>query len=199
MCIIAGESHGGHHSFVTIHKTCDLSSIRQMSAMQPLGVLIAKLFINWEGKGYHMSLSGIGNNNTADLYAIEAEKKENTSSKVDTTKNEAVAGTEEKEKPAAVYDKRKLSDEDRKSIVAQLKADQEKRQNQLTDLVHSMLNTQTNTFGEANNIWQFLAKETTRLMLRHRKGTGSHLRRWILGRKTDLRPHRIVRNLSCGQ
>lgn len=48
-----------------------------MSAMQPLGVLIAKLFINWEGKGYHMSLSGIGNNNTADLYAIEAEKKEN--------------------------------------------------------------------------------------------------------------------------
>lgn len=129
-----------------------------MSAMQPLGVLIAKLFINWEGKGYHMSLSGIGNNNTADLYAIEAEKKENTSSKVDTTKNEAVAGTEEKEKPAAVYDKRKLSDEDRKSIVAQLKADQEKRQNQLTDLVHSMLNTQTNTFGEANNIWQFLSK-----------------------------------------
>ena len=105
-----------------------------------------------------MSLSGIGHNNTTDLYAVEAEKKDNTSSKVDTTKNEAVAGTEEKEKPAAVYDKRKLSDEDRKSIVAQLKADQEKRQNQLTDLVHSMLNTQTNTFGEANNIWQFLAK-----------------------------------------
>ena len=99
-----------------------------------------------------MSLSGIGHNNTTDLYAVEAEKKDNTSSKVDTTKNEAVAGTEEKEKPAAVYDKRKLSDEDRKSIVAQLKADQEKRQNQLTDLVHSMLNTQTNTFGEANNI-----------------------------------------------
>lgn len=63
-----------------------------------------------------------------------------------------------KEEAAAVYDKSKLSEDDRKAIVAQLKADQEKRQSQLTDLVHNMLNTQTNTFGQANNIWQFLSK-----------------------------------------
>lgn len=109
-----------------------------------------------------MSLSGIGNNNVTDMYTIEAEKKESTASKndtskVDTSKNDT-SQTDKNSNGAAVYDKTKLSEDDRKAIVAQLKADQEKRQSQLTDLVHSMLNTQTNTFGQANNIWQFLAK-----------------------------------------
>lgn len=112
-----------------------------------------------EGKGYHMSLSGIGNSSVTDLYALEAEKKESTASKNDTSKAEETVKNENKnENSAAVYDKRELSADDRKAIVAQLKADQEKRQSQLTDLVHNMLNTQTNTFGQANNIWQFLAK-----------------------------------------
>ncbi|MDE5696329.1 MAG: hypothetical protein K2I96_02790 [Lachnospiraceae bacterium] len=109
-----------------------------------------------------MSLSGIGNNNVTDMYAIEAEKKEsaaskNDTSKVDTSKNDTNK-TDKNSNGAAVYDKRQLSEDDRKAIVAQLKADQEKRQSQLTDLVHNMLNTQTNTFGQANNIWQFLSK-----------------------------------------
>lgn len=112
-----------------------------------------------------MSLSGIGNSNVNDLYAVEAEKKENAASKVDSSKNDTsknetskTESTNKNENGAAVYDKRELSADDRKAIVAQLKADQEKRQSQLTDLVHNMLNTQTNTFGQANNIWQFLAK-----------------------------------------
>lgn len=58
---------------------------------------------------------------------------------------------------AAVYDKSKLSEDDRKTIVAQLKADQEKRQAQLTELVHNMLSSQTDMYGKANNIWRFLA------------------------------------------
>lgn len=105
-----------------------------------------------------MSLSGIGNSNVSDAYtaasAVETEKK-TESSKVDTSKTDTSV---KKEEAAAVYDKSKLSEDDRKTIVAQLKADQEKRQSQLTDLVHNMLNTQTNTFGQANNIWQFLSK-----------------------------------------
>ena len=109
-----------------------------------------------------MSLSGIGYNSTTDLYALEAEKKENTASKAgkaDTASTESSKTESNKnQNSAAVYDKREVSADDRKSIVAQLKADQEKRQSQLTDLVHSMLSTQTNTFGQANNIWQFLAK-----------------------------------------
>lgn len=119
-----------------------------------------------------MSLSGIGNNNVTDTYAAKsavettassASKTESSkadtskaeSSKTDTSKTDAAV---KNENTAAVYDKTKLSADDRKAIVAQLKADQEKRQSQLTDLVHNMLNTQTNTFGQANNIWQFLSK-----------------------------------------
>lgn len=105
-----------------------------------------------------MSLSGIGNNNVTDLYTIGAEKKESAASKNDTTKTDTSKVEIKNENSAAVYDKRDLSEDDRKAITAQLKADQEKRQSQLTDLVHSMLNTQTTTFGQANNIWQFLAK-----------------------------------------
>ncbi|MDE7417031.1 MAG: hypothetical protein K2N44_12185 [Lachnospiraceae bacterium] len=105
-----------------------------------------------------MSLSGIGNNSVTDLYAVEAEKKESTASKNDTSKVDTSKNENKNENSAAVYDKTKLSADDRKAIVAQLKADQEKRQSQLTDLVHNMMNTQTNTFGQANNIWQFLSK-----------------------------------------
>lgn len=106
-----------------------------------------------------MSLSGIGNHNVTDLYSVEAEKKESAASKNDTTKVDTSKNdTDKNSNSAAVYDKTKLSEDDRKAIVAQLKADQEKRQSQLTDLVHNMMNTQVNTFGEANNIWQFLAK-----------------------------------------
>ena len=105
-----------------------------------------------------MSLSGIGSNNVTDLYAVEAEKKESTASKNDTSKVDPSKTENKNENSAAVYDKTKLSADDRKAIVAQLKADQEKRQSQLTDLVHNMMNTQTNTFGQANNIWQFLSK-----------------------------------------
>lgn len=106
-----------------------------------------------------MSLSEIGNYNATDLYAVEAEKKESAASKNDTTKVDTSKNdTDKNSNSAAVYDKTKLSEDDRKAIVAQLKADQEKRQSQLTDLVHNMMNTQVNTFGQANNIWQFLAK-----------------------------------------
>ncbi|MDE6909193.1 MAG: hypothetical protein K2P44_01775 [Lachnospiraceae bacterium] len=105
-----------------------------------------------------MSLSGIGSNNVTDVYAaasaVESEKKPESSKPEASNTDTGV----KKEEAAAVYDKSKLSEDDRKSIVAQLKADQEKRQSQLTDLVHNMLNTQTNTFGQANNIWQFLSK-----------------------------------------
>lgn len=108
-----------------------------------------------------MSLSGVGTNNTADAYtaktaASTATAAEKTTANADAAKTD----TTKKEGTAAVYDKTKLSEDDRKSIVAQLKADQEKRQSQLTELVQNMINTQTNMFGQANNdsIWQFLAK-----------------------------------------
>lgn len=115
-----------------------------------------------------MSVTGIGSTNISDAYITNTTEKDKTPASGTTTDKvtEAVVdkntGSESTEKPnsnsAAVYDKSKLSEDDRKAIVAQLKADQEKRQSQLTDLVRDMMSKQTNTFGAANNIWQFLAK-----------------------------------------
>lgn len=71
-----------------------------------------------------MSLSGIGYNSTTDLYALEAEKKESTASKADkvnaSTEEASKTETNKNQNSAAVYDKRELSADDRKSIVAQL-------------------------------------------------------------------------------
>lgn len=84
--------------------------------------------------------------------SADTENKANTSSAAANTENKANANS------AAVYDKRKLSENDRKAIAAQLKAEQEKRQSQLVSLVKDMMTKQTNTYGAANNIWEFLAK-----------------------------------------
>lgn len=115
-----------------------------------------------------MGVTGIGSNNISDAYTTSATEKEKTTAanaaqkteEVTSDKNTTATDTSKTENSntAAVYDKSKLSEDDRKSIVAQLKADQEKRQSQLADLVHSMMSKQTTTFGQANNMWQFLAK-----------------------------------------
>jgi hypothetical protein len=82
-------------------------------------------------------------NNTTDTEAAASTSGSTTTTATDDT--------------AVVYDKSKLSEDDRKTIVAQLKADQEKRQSQLTSLVSQMLNKQATTYGTATNMWQFLA------------------------------------------
>ena len=82
----------------------------------------------------------------------KATSDSSTTSKSDTTSEK------KQEDIAAVYDKRTLSSDDRKAIVSQLKADQEKRQSQLTDLVKNMMSKQATTYGQATDIWKFLAK-----------------------------------------
>lgn len=107
-----------------------------------------------------MSVNGIYSNNISDTYTANTTTKEKIE-KVDKGNAETVEGKQETVKTddtAAVYDKTKLSEDDRKAIVSQLKADQEKRQAQLTELVQNMISKQTNAFGEANDIWKFLAK-----------------------------------------
>ncbi|MBO5165708.1 MAG: hypothetical protein J6B90_03785 [Lachnospiraceae bacterium] len=66
---------------------------------------------------------------------------------------EASEGAEKK----ATYSVNKMSAEERAALVDQLKADAEARQNQLISLVQQMMNQQTNAYGQANNIWEFLA------------------------------------------
>ena len=50
-----------------------------------------------------------------------------------------------------------MSDSERAALVQKLKADVQSRTDQLTDLVHQMISKQGNAFGQANDIWKFLA------------------------------------------
>lgn len=108
-----------------------------------------------------MSVNGIYNSNISDTYTTNTtatEKTESIDKTVNTEATESAQETVKTDDTAAVYDKTKLSEDDRKTIVAQLKADQEKRQAQLTELVQNMISKQTTVFGEATDIWKFLAK-----------------------------------------
>ena len=104
-----------------------------------------------------MSVNGIYSNNISDTYTANTTAKEKLEN-VNTESTEKTQETAKQDDTAAIYDKTKLSEDDRKAIVAQLKADQEKRQAQLTDLVQSMISKQTSVFGQATDIWKFLAK-----------------------------------------
>lgn len=105
-----------------------------------------------------MSLDAITSANVSDVLTAATGSTANVDSTASASQTTDTAASANKDDTAAVYDKRKLSEDDRKTIVAQLKADQEKRQAQLTELVSNMMSKQTNTFGQANDIWQFLAK-----------------------------------------
>lgn len=51
----------------------------------------------------------------------------------------------------------KATKQDRSAIIQQLKAENQARVNQMTQLVHDMLAKQGNAYGQANDIWKFLA------------------------------------------
>lgn len=99
---------------------------------------------------------------------VSANSAYQTSSKADTkkeakttvTNNEVAAVYEKSEsgsKPAT-YNINKMSAEDRAAIVNQLKADQEARNNQLSDIVSQLLSGQATTFAKTDDsMWKFLA------------------------------------------
>jgi hypothetical protein len=97
-----------------------------------------------------------GISTVSDAYTRVTATSETASSSASTTDTENTTTTTTDD-TAVVYDKSKLSEDDRKTIVAQLKADQEKRQTQLTELVQNMISKQATTFGTATDIWKFLA------------------------------------------
>ncbi|MBQ7781750.1 MAG: hypothetical protein IJ405_06995 [Lachnospiraceae bacterium] len=92
---------------------------------------------------------------TCDYNAPKTNENVNTSEIAEETGAvyEASEGAEKK----ATYSVNKMSAEERAALVDQLKADAEARQNQLISLVQQMMNQQTNAYGQANNIWEFLA------------------------------------------
>jgi len=102
-------------------------------------------------------------NASTQAYASVSATKAATKSAV-TTKNaesEAEVGAvyekSSADSNAGAYKINKMSSEDRAALVQQLKADQEARQNQLTDLVNQMLSAQGTAYNNANDIWALLS------------------------------------------
>ena len=62
------------------------------------------------------------------------------------------------EEKKATYSINKMSQEERTALVNQLKADQESRQQQLVSLVQKMMGQQATAYGNATDIWKFLAE-----------------------------------------
>ena len=70
----------------------------------------------------------------------------------------AIYEVTEKEDLKPTYTINKMSKEQRASIISQLTADQENRQNQLTNIVSSLMTGQADTLAKTDDIWKFLAK-----------------------------------------
>ena len=103
-------------------------------------------------------------NNIATAYSSTVtapveDKKKDSEVKV---KAEAAAVYEKSEETSDKASKVSTKEEDRKKIIAQLKADDEVRQQQLLDIVNKMMGKQAKAYGLANSdddsIWRFLAK-----------------------------------------
>ena len=98
---------------------------------------------------------------TVSDYSVTAKAAE-TSGKKDSagTEKDAVYEKATQESTKTPYSINKMSKEDRAALVKQLKADQESRQNSLTNLVSQMLGKQAGVYGIANgddSIWKIFS------------------------------------------
>lgn len=108
-----------------------------------------------------MSVNAVNTTNGAASYTNDytakttiTEKQEATSAAAENgVVYEASEGTEKK----ATYSVNKMSAEERANLVTRLKADAEARESQMVSLVQKMMSQQTNAYGQANDIWKFLA------------------------------------------
>ena len=98
---------------------------------------------------------------TVSDYSVTAKAAETSEKKASAeTEKDAVYEKSSQESAKAPYFINKMSKEDRAALVKQLKADQESRQNSLTNLVSQMLGKQAGMYGIANgddSIWKIFA------------------------------------------
>jgi len=98
---------------------------------------------------------------TVSDYSVTAKAAETSEKKASAeTEKDAFYEKSAQESAKAPYSINKMSKEDRAALVKQLKADQESRQNSLTNLVSQMLGKQAGMYGIANgddSIWKIFA------------------------------------------
>ncbi len=108
-----------------------------------------------------MSVNAVSNVQATYASDYVGASKKSVDTKAATTAKEAEAGavyegsTQPEKK--ATYSVNKMSAEERAQLVSQLKADAEARESQFVSMVQQMMSQQTNAFGQANDIWKFLA------------------------------------------
>lgn len=108
-----------------------------------------------------MSVNGV-TSNQASVYSGYEPGKADSSTKAATetttaTPTEDTAVIYEPSKEASKETKNKIYKRDT-NLINKLKADADARTQQLRNLVDQMMSKQTNAYGQANDIWKFLAK-----------------------------------------
>ena len=108
-----------------------------------------------------MSVNGVTSNQASATYSsyasTAATEKENTTAKT-------ASSTQKAEETGAVYEPSKKTQTDTAkktykpdtNLINKLKADADARTSQLRSLVEQLMGQQANTYGKANNMWQFL-------------------------------------------
>ena len=86
-----------------------------------------------------------------------ASKKTSAEETVKEAEQGAVYEASKETEKKATYSINKMSAADRKALVSQLKADSEARESQFVSMIQKMISGQTNAYGKANDIWQFIA------------------------------------------
>lgn len=106
-----------------------------------------------------MNVNAVNAASSVQSYSPDYETKAKVTEEVATEQAESgvVYETADSSDKKATYSVNKMSAQDRKALVNQLKADAEARQSQFMNMVYQMMNQQTNAYGKANNIWKFLA------------------------------------------
>ncbi len=103
------------------------------------------------------NVSAVQSNMAAYTEYGTASKKTSSEETVKEVEQGAVYEASKETEKKATYSVNKMSAADRKALVSQLKADAEARESQFVSMIQKMMSGQTNAYGKANDIWQFIA------------------------------------------
>ncbi len=105
-----------------------------------------------------MNVNGVSSSTSAyAAYSASSAKPAAKTAEAASTKPANEAGVVYEPSADAQAAAKATTKQDRSAIIQQLKAENQARVNQMTQLVHDMLAKQGNAYGQANDIWKFLA------------------------------------------
>lgn len=104
-----------------------------------------------------MNVNGVTSAQATNAYSYTSSKTEDVASKTTTTTPVEESGVVYDPSKKAVVDTTKKTYKPDQNLINKLKADAEARTQQLRSLVEQMMGKQVNAYGQANDIWKFLA------------------------------------------